>query len=52
MTALSYLREEPTVERLLDAARAAIAEVPYCWVLTSATKGGDAHARVVKSLSQ
>ena len=36
------------VERLLAAARAAIAEVPYCWVVTSAQDGG-AHARVVKA---
>ncbi len=36
------------MDRLLHAARAAIAEVSYCWVVTSA-KGGDAHARVVKA---
>lgn len=40
--------EAATVERLLAAARAAITEVPYCWVVTSA-KDGDAHARVVKA---
>lgn len=40
--------EAATVDRLLDAARAVIADVPYCWVVTSA-KAGDAHARVVKA---
>ncbi len=40
--------EAVAVERLLSAAQAAIAEVPYCWVVTSA-KDGNAHARVVKA---
>jgi general stress protein 26 len=42
------IANKPEVERLLAAARAAIAEVPYCWVVTSAQNGG-AHARVVKT---
>jgi general stress protein 26 len=42
------IANKPEVERLLAAARAAIAEVPYCWVATSAQNGG-AHARVVKT---
>jgi general stress protein 26 len=48
MSALSDISDEPAVAGLLDAARAAIAEVPYCWVVTSAN-GGNAHARVVKA---
>ena len=42
------VREEPEVARLLAAARAAVADVPYCWVVTAAD-GGNAHARVVKA---
>lgn len=42
------VREEPEVARLLAAARAAVADVPYCWVVTAA-EGGNAHARVVKA---
>ena len=44
------VREEPEVARLLAAARAAVTEVPYCWVITAAD-GGNAHARVVKAFS-
>jgi general stress protein 26 len=36
------------IERLLTAARAAIDEVPYCWVATEA-EGGGAHARAVRA---
>jgi hypothetical protein len=34
------IANKPEVERLLAAARAAIAEVPYCWVVTPAQDGG------------
>ena len=42
------IAQKPEVERLLAAAQAAIAEVPYCWVVTCAQDSG-AHARVVKA---
>jgi general stress protein 26 len=42
------IANKPDVERLLAAARAAISEVPYCWVVTCAQDGG-AHARVAKA---
>ena len=42
------IANKPEVEQLLAAARAVIAEVPYCWVVTCAQDGG-AHARVVKA---
>jgi general stress protein 26 len=40
--------QQQQVERLLDAARDTIAEVPYCWVVTAAADGG-ANARAVKA---
>jgi general stress protein 26 len=42
------ITNKPDVERLLAAAQAAIAEVPYCWVVTCA-QDGRTHARVVKA---
>ena len=36
------------VERLLEAAAATIAEVPFCWVVTAGA-GGGANARIVKT---
>jgi len=47
-TALVDAEEQHQIERLLEAARRTIAEVRYCWVVTS---GGDgrANARVVKA---
>lgn len=39
--------DEP-VERLLCAACETMAEVPYCWVVTAAARGSEAHARAVK----
>jgi general stress protein 26 len=39
----------PDVVRLLAGARAVIAEVPYCWVVTPAAEAGGANARVVKA---
>ena len=48
MGASADIAQKPEVERLLAAARAAISEVPYCWVITCA-QDGCTHARVVKA---
>ena len=41
-------REERRVDRLLAAARDAIAEVPICWAVTAAEDGRGANARAVR----
>lgn len=46
--AISDVHRETGVEQLLAAARDAISEVPYCWVVTAAGDGG-ANARAVKA---
>jgi general stress protein 26 len=46
--ARSNVEHDRDIERLLAAARDAICEVPFCWVVTQAGDGG-ANARVVKT---
>lgn len=41
-------QRERSVERLLAAARGAIAQVPICWVVTAAEDGRGANARAVR----
>jgi general stress protein 26 len=53
MRAIQDSQQNPSVtaervERLLAAARETIAQVPFCWVVTT-DEEGDAHARVVKA---
>jgi general stress protein 26 len=45
------VQEERSVDRLLAAARAAIAEVPFCWVVTPTEDGLGANARAVRDCS-
>jgi general stress protein 26 len=46
--AMPKARVQEAVDRLLKAARETMAEVPFCWVVTPAGDGSEAHARAVK----
>src|SRR3954467_11180864 len=49
MQAQDSAAEQRQIDRLLAAVRETIVQVPFCWVVTPAPNGRDAHARIVKA---